>query len=195
MGTQSTKLYANVQIRQFKGAMKELAKNKNMTLNAAEKAIGLEVDFTEQVFRGIKELKLADVIEISKYFDTTMESVLDGGNAEIRVENHYNEDKLASQYFAECVRTYVRLVEDKCRNLHLKGLMDDDIEQTKAELSRKEVILAQRYNTYMEELKRQKIQPMDAANCCDEVLINELVKRGYVVEKGSRDGKKANKSC
>ena len=95
MGTQSTNPYANVQFRQFKEAMKELAKNKKLTLDAAEKAIGLEADFTEQVFRGIKELTLADVIKISKYFNTTMDSVLDGGKAEIRVENRYAEDKLA----------------------------------------------------------------------------------------------------
>ncbi len=194
MGTQSTNPYANVQFRQFKEAMKELAKNKKLTLDAAEKAIGLEADFTEQVFRGIKELTLADVIKISKYFTTTMDSVLDGGKAEIRVVNRYAEDKLASQYFVECVRTYVQLLEDKCRNIHFKGLMNDDIEQTKAELSKKEVKLAQRYNTYMEEYDRQKIQPMDAAKCCDEVLINELVKRGFKVEKGKENGKTANKS-
>lgn len=178
----------------FKRAMKELAKNKNLSLDAAEKAIGLEADFTEQVSRGIKKLTLAEVIKISKYFNTTMDSVLDGGKAEIRVENRYDEDKLASQYFVECVRAYVQLLEDKCRNIHFKGLMDDDIEQTKAELSKKEVKLAQRYNAYMEEYDRQKIQPMDAAKCCDEVLINELTKRGFKVEKGKEDGKTANKS-
>ncbi|RKI90478.1 hypothetical protein D7V94_13705 [Parablautia intestinalis] len=178
----------------FKRAMKELAKNRKLTLDAAEKAIGLEADFTEQVDRGIKKLTLEDVIKISKYFNTTMESVLNGGNAEINVENRYHEDKLSSQYFAECVRTYIRLLDDKCRSLHFKGLMDDDIAQTKAELSRKEVRLAQRYNTYMEDIERQVIQPMDASNCCDEVLINELVKRGFKVEKGNGNGKKTNKS-
>lgn len=178
----------------FKRAMKVLANNRHLTLAAAEKAIGLEPDFTEQVNRGIKELTLADVIKISKYFNTTMESVLEGGNAEICVENCYHEDNLSSQYFSECVNTYVRLLDDKCRNLHYKGLMDDDIAQTKAELSRKEVRLAERYSAYMEEFERKHIQPMDAAKCCDEVLINELVKRGFKVKKGEENGKTANKS-
>ncbi len=68
-------------------------------------------------------------------------------------------------------------------NVHLKGIMNDDVNQEKAELSRREAKLVQRYDTYMEEYKQQKIQPMDAAKCCDEVLINELRRRGFTVKK------------
>ncbi len=121
MGTQSIKPYANMQFHQFKEAMKELDKNKNLTLGSAEKAIGLEADFTEQVDRGIKELTLADVIKISEFFDTTMEAVLSCGNCEMRIPKMYPFDKLSSQYFEECVNLYAQILDTKTMNFWKPG--------------------------------------------------------------------------
>lgn len=185
MGEYSIKPYANVQSRQFKEAMEELAKNKRLTLDAAERAIGLEADFTVQVARGIKELTLEDVIKIAKFFGTTMDSVLAGGRTEIRIENKHSSDRIVFQCFTECVKAYVNLLNDMGMNARLKGIMDDDIEQQKVQLEEKEGKYIQRYCIYIEEYDCKKIQPMDAARCCDEVLINELARRGYKVEKGN----------
>ncbi len=183
MASAEMKLCEYAQSSWFKRAMNELAKNKELTIKGAEKKIGLESDFTEKVDRGIKELSLEDAIKIARFFNTTIDSVLDGGKTEIRIENRYCEDGLASQYFAECINAYAGLLHEKCMNVHFKGIMDDDVAQGKAELSKKEVKLVERYNVHMEEFERRRIQPMDAANCCDEVLINELRKRGFRVEK------------
>ncbi len=183
MASAEMKLREYAQSSRFKRAMNELAKNKELTIKDAEKKIGLESDFTEKVDQGIKELSLEDAIKIARFFNTTIDSVLDGGKTEIRIENRYCEDGLASQYFAECINAYAGLLHEKCMNVHFKGIMDDDVAQGKAELSKKEVKLVERYNVHMEEFERRRIQPMDAANCCDEVLINELRKRGFRVEK------------
>lgn len=183
MASAEMKLREYAQPSRFKRAMNELAKNKGLTIKGAEKKIGLESDFTEKVDRGIKVLSLEDVIKIARFFNTTIDSVLDGGSTEMRIANSYANDELSSQYFDECITTYIWLLEKKRMNVYLKGILDDDVAQKKAELSEKEAKLVERYNVYMEEFRRQKIQPMDAAKCCDEVLINELIKRGFKVEK------------
>lgn len=105
--------------RNFKNAMEELAKNRHFSVKAAEKAIGLEPDFTEQVARGIKELTLEDVIKIANYFNTTMESVLEGGKVEIRICCvGIPSDELQLQYFKECMDSYSELLNYKAMNHH-----------------------------------------------------------------------------
>lgn len=42
--------------------------------------------------------------------------------------------------------------------------------------------------------KRHPDVSISLAKCCDEVLINELVKRGFKVEKENKNGKTSNKS-
>lgn len=180
----------------FKNAMEELAKNRHFTVKAAEKAIGLEPDFTEQVARGIKELTLEDVIKIANFFNTTMESVLERGNVEIRtccVGIPY--DELQLQYFKECIDSYSGLLNYKAMNHYFSELFTNKIEACKVELEKNEYLFMERFKTYMEEDDRKNSQPRAAAKCCDEVLINELVKRGFKVEKENKeDGKTSNKS-
>lgn len=55
--------------------------------------------------------------------------------------------------------------------------------ECKVQLEKREYLFLERYKNHMEEFEREKTQPRDAAKCCDEVLINELVKRGFKVEK------------
>lgn len=194
MGSRSIKPYANVQFRQFKEAMKELAKNKNLTLDAAEKAIGLEADFTEQVFRGIKELTLADVIKISKYFNTTMDSVLDGGNYELRMTKIYSFDELSSQYFEECLNLYVQVLDIKNMSFWKSSNWIKRIQEKEAKLEAAEQRLMERFKKYMDESESRTDKSITVSNCCDEVLISELIKRGFKVEKGKENGETANKS-
>lgn len=194
MGSRSIKPYANVQFRQFKEAMKELAKNKNLTLDAAEKAIGLEADFTEQVFRGIKELTLADVIKISKYFNTTMDSVLDGGNYEMRMDKIYSFDELLSQYFEECLNLYIQVLDAKNMNFWKSNNCIKRLQEKEAKLEAAEQRLMERFKKYMDESDRRTNESITVSKCRDEILIDELIKRGFKIEKGKEDGKTANKS-
>lgn len=193
MVSRKAKAQEYLQTGAFKRAMMELSKNKRMSIQAAEQAIGLEKDFTEQVNRGIKELSLKDVVKIANFFGTTMDSVLDGGHREARVVIGVM-DELAFQYFKDCLATYAELLDDKGCDYHKPGLWSEQVAEDKVNLEKRELRYMERYKTHMEEYERKVFQPMDAAECCDEVLINELVKRGFKVERCEENGKKTDKS-
>lgn len=191
MTSRTAKTYANAQFSPLKRAMKELSKNRGMGIQVAEQRIGLETDFTEQVARGIKEPTLEDVFKIANFFGTTMDSVLDGGHREIRVTND-EMDELAFQYFKECVKTYAVLLADKARNYWKPGLWEEEVNASKVTLEREERLYLERYKTHIEQYEREKNRVMDVDECCDEVLINELAKRGFKVERCEENGKKTN---
>lgn len=176
----------------FKEAMAELAKNSNMSVAMAEQKIGLEKDFVEMISRGIKELTLSDVIKIAQYFDTTMDAVLDGGKHEIRVCNRHADDKLLAQYFKECVDEYTCLLDYKASNYWKPNLWEENEREHKVELEKKEHYLLERYKTHMDEYERNKIHPMDAREMDDSVLIAELEKRGFYIERKMEHGQKTN---
>lgn len=167
----------------FKRAMEKLSKNKGISIQMAEKAIGLETDFVEQVNRKIRVLSLEDVIKIAKFFNTTLDAVLDRGNKEIRIVCN-KKDELVFQYFKGCVETYAELLDSKGCDYWKQGLWSEQIAECKLYLERQEYLYVERYKTYMDEFERKHKQPIDVAECCDEVLINELVKRGFKVERG-----------
>lgn len=193
MESKTEKAVDYMQCGPFKRAMEELSKNKRMSIRMAEKVIGLEADYTEQVDCGIRKLSLEDVIKIASFFGTTMDSVLDGGHKEIRVAQD-EEDALAFRYFKECINTYVQVLRNKALDYRKPGLWSENVNAGKVDLERQEYLYIERHKTVMDEIERRDIQPIDAAGCCDEVLINELIKRGFKVERCEEDGKKANKS-
>lgn len=167
----------------FKRSMVELLKNHRMTNHVAEVKIGFEKDYIEKVSRGIKKLTLEDAIRIANFFNTTIDSVVHGNGNEIRVKNSHSSDVLTSQYFEECVERYVRVLDLRAMEFKRNGVFEEEIHACKVELEKKEYSFFERYKTYMEEFERKHIHQLDAQEMCDEVLIQELKKRGFKVER------------
>lgn len=161
--------------------MWELGKNKRMSFAQIEKELGFKDGFAESVEKGIHELTLEDVRKIAGYFHTTMDSVLDGGKVEHRVYAR-GVDELGYRQSEECLKAYVALLDDKALNYWKKGLFLEQVNEKKLKLEKCELAFVEHYKAHMEETEAE-IMTNEIAKCEDDVLVKELLKRGFKVEK------------
>lgn len=166
---------------EFKKAMWELCKNKGMSFAQTEKALGFKDGFIESVERGIHELTLEEVRRIAGYFHTTMDSVLDGGRVERRVYVR-GVDELGHQQAGDCITAYAALLDDKAMDHWKKGLFQEQVNERKLKLEKCERAFIEHYKAYMEEIE-DKDRAREISKCEDDVLVKELLRRGFKVEK------------
>lgn len=165
----------------FKRAMWELCKNKSLSFAQVEKALGFKDGFVESVEKGIHELSLEEVQKIAGYFHTTMDSVLDGGNRECRISIRA-VDELGVHQEEDCLRAYAKLLDSKAMNYWKTDLFLEQVNECKLQLERTEFAYIKHYKAYMDEIEADE-RAREMAKCEDEVLIKELLKRGYKVGK------------
>lgn len=166
---------------EFKKAMWELCKNKGMSFAQAEKTLGFQDGFVESVEKGIHELNLEDVQRIAGYFHTTIDSVLEGGKVEHRVYAR-GVDELGYSQSGECLEAYAALLDDKAMNHWKKGLFLEQVNEKKLKLEKCELAFIEHYKAYMEE-NEARDRAREIEKCEDDMLIKELLKRGFKVEK------------
>lgn len=168
----------------FKRAMWELCKNKNLTFQQAEKALGFKDGFVESVEKGIHELTLAEALKIAGYFHTTIDSVLDGGKVECRVHAR-GVDELGNEQSKSCFEAYAVLLDNLAMRHWKPTLYEEEVNESKLRLERCQRVFVEHYKEHMDELEAED-RVREMAKCEDAVLIKELSSRGYKVEK---DGK------
>lgn len=166
---------------ELKKAMWELCKNKGMSFAQAEKALGFKDGFIESVEKGIHELTLEDVRKIAGYFHTTMDAALDGGKVEHRVYAR-GVDELGYIQSKACFEAYAALLDDKAMDHWKKGLFLEQVNERKLKLEKCERAFIEHYKAYMEEVEAGD-RAKEIAKCEDDVLVKELQKRGFKVEK------------
>lgn len=166
---------------EFKKAMLELCKNKGLSFAQAEKSMGLKDGFIESVEKGIYKLTLEDVRKIAGYFRTTMDSVLDGGKVECRVYTR-GVDELGHSQSKECLEVYAALLNDKAMNHWKKGLFLEQVNERKVRLEKCEFAFMEHYKAHMEEVEAGD-RAREITKCEDDVLVKELLRRGFKVEK------------
>lgn len=168
----------------FKKAMWKLCKDRRLTFDGAEKAIGLENGFIEKVERALHELTLEEVRKIANFFHTTMDSVLDGGNTECRI--HLRAvDELGAHQEEDCLKAYSAFLNDFAMECWKPGCFEEEVQEKKLRLERCQRAFVEHYKAYMD-AEEAKDRARDMVKCEDDVLIKELLSRGYKVEK---DGK------
>lgn len=165
----------------FKQAMRELCKEKRMSFKQAEEALGFEDGFIESVDRNIHDLTLEEVLKIARYFHTTMEAVLNGGKQECRIALH-NADELGFSQQKDCLEAYTYLLDQKAMNYWKKDLFTEQVNEGKRKLEEFEFAYLEHYKAHMDEVDA-KIMAKEMAECKDDVLVKELERRGYKVEK------------
>ncbi len=170
----------------FKQSVWNLCKNKHISLEQLEKNLGFSRGFVERVEKGLLKLQLEDVQKIAEYFHTTLDSVLDGGKRECRVKVHPGDDLLAEKQEA-CIQEYARLLKYKAMGYRKNDLFTEKISLLKASLERLEFDYMEFYKAHMDELEA-KISTFQVAECEEGVLVNELKKRGYRIEKIGKEG-------
>ncbi len=166
---------------EFKKAMWELCKNKGMSFAQTEKALGFKDGFIESVEKGVHELTLGEVRKIAGYFHTTMDSVLDGGKVEHRVYAR-GVDELGYIQSRECFKAYAELLDDRAMNHWKKDLFLEQVNDGKLILEKCERAFIEHYKAHMEEMEAGD-RAREIAKCEDEVLVKELLRRGFKVEK------------
>lgn len=166
---------------EFKKAMWALCKNKGLSFAQAEKSMGFKDGFIESVEKGIYKLTLEDVRKIAGYFHTTMDSVLDGGKVECRVYTR-GVDELGHSQSKECLEAYAALLNDKAMNHWKKGLFLEQVNERKVRLEKCEFSFMEHYKAHMEEAEAGD-RAREIAKCEDDVLVKELLRRGFKVEK------------
>lgn len=165
----------------FKQAMWELCKERRISFEQAEKALGFEDGFIESVERGIHKLTLEEVRKIANYFHTTMEAVLDGGHTECRISLS-SFDELGARQEEDCVKAYSSLLESKAMNYWKTDLFVEQINENKRELEKCELAYLEHHKAYMDKVDAEN-RAREMAECEDDVLVKELLRRGYKVEK------------
>ena len=168
----------------FKQAMWELCKERNMTFAQAEKALGFKDGFIESVEKGIHTLTLDEVQKIAGYFHTTMDAVLDGGKRECRIRLKAL-DELSIRQQEECLHAYSSLLNYLAMEHWKRGLYEEEVREEKVCLERCQRAFVEHYKALMDELEAAE-RAKEMAKCEDDVLVKELLSRGYKVEK---DGK------
>lgn len=166
---------------EFKKAMWELCKNKGLSFVQAEKSMGFKDGFIESVEKGIYKLTLEDVRKIAGYFHTTMDSVLDGGKVERRVYTR-GVDELGYRQSEECLKAYAELLDEKAMDHWKKGLFLEQVNDRKLKLEKCERAFIEHYKAHMEEVEA-KDRAREIVKCEDDVLVRELLRRGFKVEK------------
>ena len=168
--------------RRFKKAVVELCKENHISLEQLEKNLGFSRGFVERVEKGFLKLQLEDVQKIAAYFHTTLDSVLDGGKRECRVEVHSKDELLAEKQEA-CIQGYAGLLKYKAMDYWKNDLFTEETSLRKASLEWLEFDYMKFYKAHMDEAEA-KIRAFQIAECEENVLVKELTKRGYKVEKG-----------
>ena len=177
----------------FKKAMWRLCTNKHITFEQAEKALGFKDGFIECVEKGVHELTLKEVQKIANYFHTTMDSVLDGGNTECRIHLRAG-DELGVRQEEECLEAYSCLLNDLAMDHWKQGLFVEEVREKKLRLERCQRAFIEHFKAHMDE-EDAKDRAKEMAKCEDDMLIKELLSRGYKVEKdGKWDGKYNSKN-
>lgn len=166
---------------EFKKAMWELCKNKRMSFAQVEKALGFKDGFVESIEKGIHKLTLEEVRKIAGYFHTTMDAVLDGGKVEHRVYAR-GVDELGYSQSKECFEAYATLLDDKAMDYWKRGLFQEQVNEQKLKLEKCERAFLEHYKAYMEE-EEAKDRAREIVKCEDDVLVKELLRRGFKVEK------------
>lgn len=165
----------------FKQAMWELCKERRISFEQAEKALGFEDGFIESVERGIHKLTLEEVRKIANYFHTTMEAVLDGGHTECRISLS-SFDELGICQEKDCIKAYLSLLESKAMNYWKTDLFVERVNENKRELEQCEFAYLKHHKAYMDKMEAEN-RAREMAECEDDVLVKELLRRGYKVEK------------
>lgn len=168
----------------FKQAMWELCKERSMTFSRVEKELGFQDGFIESVEKGVHSLTLDEVRKIASYFHTTMDSVLDGGKRECRICLRA-VDELGARQEEDCLNAYSYLLNDLAMEHWKRGLFEEEVREKKVCLERFQRVYVEHFKAYMDE-EEAKDRAKEMAKCEDDVLVKELLSRGYKVEK---DGK------
>lgn len=170
----------------FKQAMWNLCKEKNISFQEAEKNIGLEANLIEKTERNLHELTLEEVLKIANYFHTTMESVLDGGHYECRVHMRGCDD-LGMSLEKDCLKAYSSLLSSKAQNYRLDGLCVEDVNEDKRKLEKCELAYMKHYKDHLDKVEAE-IKAKEMIKCEDDILVKELQRRGYKVDKVDKAG-------
>lgn len=170
----------------FRQAMEELCKNKGITFKQAETDMGFEYGFTDRVYRKLHELTLEEVLKIANYFHTTMESVLDGGHYECRVHMRGCDD-LGMSLEKDCLKAYSSLLSSKAQNYRLDGLCVEDVNEDKRKLEKCELAYMKHYKDHLDKVEAE-IKAKEMIKCEDDILVKELQRRGYKVDKVDKAG-------
>lgn len=174
----------DIRCGKFKQAMRELCKNRHMTFAQAEKALGFKDGFVDSVEKDIHALTLEEVQKIASYFHTTMDAVLDGGKVECRVHAH-GVDELGYEQAKECIKAYAELLHNLAMEHWNQGLFEEEVREDKLRLERCQRAFLAHYKAHMDAAEA-KNRAREMAKCEDDMLVKELLSRGYKVEK---DGK------
>ena len=172
------------QCGKFKQAMWKLCTNKGITFEQAEKALGFKNGFIESVEKGVHELSLKEVQKIASCFHTTMDSVLDGGNTECRIQLRA-VDELGIRQEEECLEEYSCLLNDLAMEHWKQGLFVEEVREKKLRLERCQRAFIEHFKAHMDEVDAED-RAREISKCDDDMLVKELLSRGYKVEK---DGK------
>lgn len=165
----------------FKRAMQRLCTNRRISFEQAEKALGFEDGFIESVERGIHKLTLEDVLKIANYFHTTMEAVLDGGDVECRISLRA-VDELGMSQEEDCLVAYSSLLRSKAMNYWKTDFFTEEVNEQKRLLEKYELNYSKHYKMHMDKVEAEN-RAIEMAECEDDVLVKELLRRGYKVEK------------
>lgn len=165
----------------FKLAMWELCREKGMTFAQAEKELGFRDGFIESVDKNIHKLTLEEVQKIACYFHTTMDAVLDGGKIECRIFLN-SLDELSARQKKECFEAYLQLLNDLAMRHWKPEHFNETAGEKKLQLEKCQWVYVEHYKAVMDELE-EKDRTREIAKCEDDVLVKELLSRGYKVEK------------
>ena len=110
-----------------------------------------------------------------------MDSVLDGRRTECRIPLRA-ADELGARQEEDCLVAYSRLLDSKSMNYWKAGLFVERLNENKGELEKCEFAFMKHHKAYMDKMEA-KDRAKKMAECEDDVLIKELLSRGYKVEK------------
>ena len=110
-----------------------------------------------------------------------MEAVLDGGHTECRI-SLISFDELGICQEKDCIKAYLSLLKSKAMNYWETDLFVERVNEKKRELEKCEFAYLKHHKAYMDKMEAEN-RAREMAECEDDVLVKELLRRGYKVEK------------